>query len=127
MLSNLHGQNNLSPARIFVIFEDQKIYDNQMWGGNYNYCLNKNTLHNTQTLGESRFEFSEKIQQLNQEKKRVLSEGKLRESNEMDYVSECLTKCNLIIDSLWTKERNFDCVIEISCLANVQKKNHKPP
>ena len=124
MLSNLHAQNILSPARIFVIFEDQKIYQHHMWNGVYNYCLNKNTLHDTQILGESRNTLSDKIQQLNQEKKIMLSEGNLTDSNNIDYVSECLTKCYLIIESLWTKERDFDSVIEISSLANLEKSEH---
>lgn len=138
MLSNLHSQSVKSPARIFVILEDQKLFKENFWKEVLypnidsisrddffsNISSYKLRLDNSSTSGslsplDSMPVFSRCLENLEGLEKSKEFKNRFNVRRKLDYLLKCLGHCRDIIQSIWTAERGFETVIEISCLSDM--------
>lgn len=138
MLSNLHSQYVKSPARIFVILEDQKLFKENFWKealypnidpilrddlfskiSSYKLRLENSSTSDSLSPLDSMPVFSRCLESLEGLEKSKQFKNSFNVRRKLDYLLKCLGHCRDIVQSIWTEERGFETVIEISCLSDM--------
>ena len=141
-MNNIHTQFVNPPARIFFILEDKKLYDQAFWKEILYPNIKQRNLIDLSSLTSYRIRLdcssanelmytsdpipllSDCISNLRNLIQRYASKQHYGLCRKLEYLLQCLDYCYSIVRSLWTAERGFETIIEISPLSDVDAEKH---
>ena len=142
IMSNIHAQFVKSPARIFLILEDKKLYDEAFWEEilypnieqrkeidfsnltSYQIRLDCSSANEFMSIPDSIPSLADCLSNL----KRMIQSVDFRTNypgiRKLEYLLKCLEYCNDVIRLLWNSEHGYETMIEISPLTDVDNVKH---
>jgi len=141
-MSNIHAQFVKPPARIFLILEDKKLYDEAFWEEilypnieqrkeidfsnltSYQIRLDCSSANEFMSIPDFIPSLADCLSNL----KRMIQSVDFRTNysgiRKLEYLLKCLEYCNDVIRLLWNSERGYETMIEISPLTDVDNLKH---